>query len=252
MMIKRIVITIVTVFLSTDLLAQERYQVLLFTKSESYPWRHDSISEGVQMFKELSQFHHFGLTWTADSQVFDDEERLGTMDVVVFLNTSGDEILTDSQKEGFQNYMRNGGNFVGIHGASFTLMDWDWYIDMLGGVWDHHPGNHTAMVNVEQADHPSTTHLPDNWLITEEWYNFDRLSENINVLLTVDENTYPGGEMPDFHPIAWYQDNFEGNSRTFYTLLGHTEEIYSNNYFKQHILGAIWWAATGNTINNGN
>ena len=251
-MIKRIVITIVTAFLTTDLLAQERYQVLLFTKSESYPWRHDSISEGVQMFKELSQFHHFGLTWTADAQVFDDEERLGTMDVVVFLNTSGDEILTDSQKEGFQNYMRNGGNFVGIHGASFTLMDWDWYIDMLGGVWNHHPGNHTAIVKVEESGHPSTAHLPVNWLITEEWYNFDRLSENINVLLTVDENTYPGGEMRDFHPIAWYQDNFEGNSRTFYTLLGHTEEIYSDNYFKQHILGAIWWAATGNTISSSN
>lgn len=247
-MFKHTLFLLVFIFLSTDLLAQERYQVLLFTKSESYPWRHDSISDGVQMFKELSKFHHFGLTWTADSQIFDDDERIAKMDVVVFLNTSGDDILNESQKNGFQNYMRNGGNFVGIHGASYTMMEWDWYVEMLGGVWNRHPGNHTAMVNVERADHPSTAHLPQNWQVTEEWYNFDKLSENITVLLTVDEDSFSGGEMPDFHPIAWYQDNFEGSSRTFYTLLGHTEEIYSDSNFKQHILGAIWWAATGYAI----
>lgn len=252
-MIRRILLLfIATLFMAmpiaSEVMAQQRYQVLLFTKSESYPWRHNSISEGVQMFKELSQFHRFGLTWTADSQIFEDEERLSGMDVVVFFNTSGD-ILNETQKEGFQNYIRSGGNFVGIHGATFTMMEWEWYIGMLGGVWDRHPGIHTALVNVEQADHPSTTHLPANWLITEEWYNFLSLSDNIQVLLAVDETTYPGGEMPEYHPIAWYQDNFEGSSRTFYTLLGHTEEIYSDYNFQQHILGAIWWAATGHSIN---
>jgi len=250
-MVKRILITVTILFFFSDLMAlhlQERYQVLLFTRSETYPWRHSSISNGVEMFKELSQANHFGLTWTDDAEIFNDDERLNSMDVIVFMNTSGD-ILDDEQKNAFQDYIRNGGNFVGIHGASFTMMDWPWYIEMLGGVWNEHPGIHTAIVQKEEEYHPSVAHLPSTWVITEEWYNFERLSENIHVVLAVDEETYSGGQMPDYHPVAWYQDDFEG-SRTFYTLLGHTEEIYDNSWFRQHILGAVWWAATGAQVNN--
>ena len=240
------IILLVTVFLigADTAISQyaERYQVLLFTKSVSYPYRHDSISDGVQMFKELSKKHRFVLTWTADDEIFEDTERLAKMDVVVFFNTSGD-ILNKKQKKAFQQYIRNGGNFVGIHGATFTMMEWDWYIDLLGGVWNHHPGRHTAAVNV-QNHHPSTAHLPSTWIVTDEWYNFKDLSDNIKVLLTVDESTYPGGEMPEHHPIAWYQEDFEGG-RSFYTLLGHTQQAYEDPWYRQHILGALWWAAKG-------
>lgn len=239
---KKIILILICAFMASDVMAQ-RYEVLLFTKSESYPWRHNSLSNGVEMFKELSRANNFGLTWTADSEIFNDDERLQGMDVVVFMNTSGD-ILDDEQKEGFQQYIRNGGNFVGIHGASFTMMEWDWYIEMLGGVWDRHPGIHTAVIDVEDKTHPSTAHLPDRWVVTEEWYNFLRLSDNINVVMAVDETTYSGGEMPDYHPVAWYQDDFEG-ARTFFTLLGHREQSYDDPLFRQHILGAVWWAATG-------
>lgn len=245
-MITRLSLLLIVLLISIDTaLSQyaERYQVLLFTKSVSYPYRHDSISNGVEMFKDLSKKHRFGLTWTADAAIFDDTERLNGMDVVVFFNTSGD-ILNDSQKQGFQDYIRQGGNFVGIHGATFTMMDWPWYIDLLGGVWNEHPGRHTAAVNVEDSNHPSTAHLPSTWIVTDEWYDFEELSENITVALTVDEGTYPGGKMPDYHPIAWYQDDFEGG-RSYYTLLGHTAEAYDDPWFQQHILGALWWAAMG-------
>lgn len=245
-MYKKIILSVAVFLIGAETVISqhaERYQVLLFTKSVSYPYRHDSISDGVQMFKELSKKHRFGLSWTADAAIFDDTERLEKMDVVVFFNTSGD-ILNDSQKKAFQEYIRGGGNFVGIHGASFTMMDWPWYIDLLGGVWNHHPGRHTAAVNVQDKNHPATAHLPSTWIVTDEWYNFDKLSDNINVLLTVDEGTYPGGEMPEYHPIAWYQDDFEGG-RSFFTLLGHTQEVYNDPWFRQHILGALWWAAKG-------
>ncbi len=245
-MIKHILISILFFSFGTELLAMnlnDRFQVLLYTKSETYPWRHDSISNGVEMFKELSRANQFGLTWTDDAEIFNDHERLNSMDVVVFMNTSGD-ILDDEQKEAFQEYIRNGGNFVGIHGASFTMMEWDWYIELLGGVWNGHPGIHTATVDVEDRAHPATSHMPEKWIVTEEWYNFERLSDNINVLMAVDENTYEGGLMSDYHPVAWYQEDFEG-ARTFYTLMGHGERMYENELFRQHILGAVWWAATG-------
>ena len=78
---------------------QEQYQVLLFTKSLDY--QHLSVPSGVQMFKELSQDNHFGLTWTEQSDFFDDQAQLNSMDVIVFMNTSGD-ILNDDQRRALQ------------------------------------------------------------------------------------------------------------------------------------------------------
>jgi hypothetical protein len=54
---------------------QEQFQVLLFTKSLDF--HHLSISNGVQMFKELSQNNHFGLTWTEQSDFFDENHVVG-------------------------------------------------------------------------------------------------------------------------------------------------------------------------------
>jgi type 1 glutamine amidotransferase len=222
---------------------QEQFQVLLFTKSLDF--HHLSIQNGVSMFKELSQDNHFGLTWTEQSDFFDNQDQLNSMDVIVFMNTSGD-ILNDNQRVALQEYMRQGGNFVAIHSASFTMMEWPWYIELVGGVWNRHPnpGIWTGVINNEKADHPSAFHLPEKWLVTEEWYNYLEVSDNIEVVLSVDETTYPGGKMPGYHPIAWYQENFEGG-RSFHTGLGHPEGIYDEPWFRQHILGAVWWAATG-------
>ncbi|MEC8111836.1 MAG: ThuA domain-containing protein [Pseudomonadota bacterium] len=44
--------------------------------------------------------------------------------------------------------------------------------------------------------------------------------------------------------MAWYQENVDGG-RSFHTALGHPEGIYDNPWFRQHIMGAVWWAATG-------
>jgi uncharacterized protein len=222
---------------------QEQFQVLLFTKSLDF--QHLSVPSGVQMFKELSQDNHFGLTWTEQSDFFDDQEQLNSMDVIVFMNTSGD-ILNDSQRRALQDYIHQGGNFVAIHSATFTMMEWPWYVKLVGGVWNRHPnpGIWTAILNNEDPNHPSTAHLPKKSVVTEEWYNYLELSDNIEVVLTVDETAYPGGKMPNHHPMAWYQEDFEGG-RSFHKGLGHPEGIYDLPWFRQHILGAVWWAATG-------
>jgi type 1 glutamine amidotransferase len=75
-------------------------------------------------------------------------------------------------------------------------------------------------------------------------------------LLVVDEKTYDPirdwGQsktrgMGDFHPIAWYQE-FDGG-RSFYTALGHIPGLYNDEQFLVHIIGGIYWAATGKGIN---
>ena len=101
-MIKKTIVILIglTTFASSNSYAQrlqqnqEQFQVLLFTKSLDY--QHLSVPSGVQMFKELSQDNHFALTWTEQSDFFDVQEQLNSMDVIVFMNTSGD-ILNDNQ-----------------------------------------------------------------------------------------------------------------------------------------------------------
>ena len=47
----------------------------------------------------------------------------------------------------------------------------------------------------------------------------------------------PGGD----YPQAWYQDFGEG--RSFYTSLGHRDDIWSNDpVFQAHVVGGIRWA----------
>ncbi len=129
-----------------------------------------------------------------------------------------------------------------------SIDTWQWYSDLIGAKYDFHPGIHTAVLNIENNRHPATAHLPSSWIVTDEWYDFRELSDNINVLVTIDENTYPGDKMGNYHPVVWYQDSFEGGGRSFYTALGHPEELYDDPLYQQHILGALWWAATGTML----
>ncbi|MDR8393613.1 ThuA domain-containing protein [Aliifodinibius sp. S!AR15-10] len=255
-----VAITFLFIF-ETSFAQSERFQVLLITKVESYPHRHTSISNGAEMFKDLGRKYRFGVHWTDNTQIFDDPERMNEFDVIVFMNSAGN-ILNESQKRGFQDFIRNGGNFVGIHGAIYTFFEarspreeseatWQWYNDLIGAEYNFHPGQHIAVLNVEDHSHPSTAHLPANWVVMDEWYNFSEVSDDINVLLTIDENlssqgSYPGDQMGNVHPMAWYQDDFEGNgARSFYTMLGHPEDQYDDPMYRKHIAGAVWWAATG-------
>ena len=76
----------------------------------------------------------------------------------------------------------------------------------------------------------------------EEWYNFQNNPRpSVNVLVTVDESTYSGGNMGSDHPIAWHHD--VGDGRAWYTAMGHHEATYDDEDFRAHVLGGILWAA---------
>lgn len=66
------------------------------------------------------------------------------------------------------------------------------------------------------------------------------LSENVKVLLNLDEGSYKGGKHGASHPIAWAQE-YKGG-RSFYTGLGHTEADFAEQNFMKHLLGGIVWA----------
>ncbi|MEX2640741.1 MAG: ThuA domain-containing protein [Balneolales bacterium] len=212
--------------------------ILVYTKANGFV--HESRIPGAAALKLLGQEHNFQTTITSDSTMFA-PDILSRFDVVVFISTSG-TVLGDEGKKAFQNFIRNGGGFVGIHGASTTEYEWDWYGRLVGAYFDGHPRIQIATIHTTDQTHPSTKHFSARWQWEDEWYNWQAsLSENVNVLLTVDENTYEGGNHSDYHPIAWSQE-FDGG-RSWYTSLGHKAEYYTHPAFLEHLAGGIYWAA---------
>jgi len=175
------------------------------------------------------------------------------------LSTTG-EVLDDTGKTAFQNYLNNGGNFVGIHSSSDTLNTTAFYGKELGAYFDYHPELQNATIVVLDASHPSTENLPTDWPVRDEMYNFksDPRSVGAIVILTVDESSYTDDGTRRFnqgepHPIAWYQEHGAGvvssgtAGRSFYTSLGHLNETWEDELFMSHILGGIQWTLQANT-----
>lgn len=213
--------------------------ILVFSKTAGF--RHESIPAGLVALQKLATEHQFTIVATEDSTQFSDE-NLRRFNAVIFLNTTGN-ILDDDQQLAMERFIQAGGGFVGIHSATDTEWqgDWFWYRNLVGAVFTNHPNEpsnvQTATVQITDKNHPSTSALPDSFSLADEWYNFRDFYEFINVVAKVDEATYQGGEHNHDHPISWYHE-YDGG-RAFYTGLGHTDETFSNPEFLHHLLGGL-------------
>lgn len=208
-------------------------KILIFTKTDGF--RHESIPVGVEAMEELAADNGWETYHTEDASVFNGDS-LKEYSAVMFLSTTED-ILNGEQEEAFKGFIQNGGGFIGIHAAADTEYDWPWYGELVGAYFASHPQIQEAKMTVLDKDHPSTSHLPDEWVRTDEWYNYKDINTDINVLINLEESSYEGGENGDDHPIAWYHE-YDGG-RVFYTGGGHTDESYSEPLFLEHIRGGI-------------
>jgi type 1 glutamine amidotransferase len=231
--------------------AQTQFEVLVLAVPEK--WHRECIPVAKESFEQMARHHQFGLTWSTDPAVFDGD--LKKFAVIVFLNTPG-EVLKEKQRQRLQDYIHAGGGFVGVHMGIATTRAWPWYEQLAGRSFRIHPYIQTAVLHITDRNFPATMPLPDRWIWTDEWYEFDApLVPDLHVIMTVDESTYdptkiwPGQHaegMGAFHPVAWYQ-LFEGG-RSFVTALGHMPELYRDQTYLAHLYGGIYWAATGRGI----
>lgn len=215
-------------------------KVLIFSKTEGY--HHNSIDKGVQAITKMALQNGLMVDTTTDASFFN-EEQLAEYSVVIFLSTTGD-VLDHYQQADFERYIQSGGGFVGVHAAADTEYDWPWYNQLVGAYFLSHPSQQKATINILDKTHPSTKELPDTWEHFDEWYNYKNIVEGLNVLMNLDESSYEGGENGESHPIAWNRE-FDGG-RMFYTGLGHTDEVYSDTMFLNHLWGGIEYVIGNN------
>lgn len=191
--------------------------------------------------------------------------------IVMF--TNGNLPMDDSQRRAITDFVRGGKGFIGVHSATLTLYDYPEFGEMLGGYFRRAiRQGYPFVLKVEDRDHPATRMLGSSWPIVDEFYLFgtqawsaaapdenrDELFGNpipmgfsrdrVRVLLSIDteltdmeglEET--GMEKGGDYPQAWCRTFGEG--RSFYTAIGHSTDIWTNDpLFRAHLTGGIRWA----------
>ncbi|KAK4188584.1 ThuA-like domain-containing protein [Podospora australis] len=242
-----------TTSLNTDSMAT--FKALIFTRTVAY--RHDSIPAGIRAIERLASTHKFDTLHTDNPAVFNDK-TLAEYKVIVLLQCSGEFLDNASQIAALKTFVRNGGGVVGIHCASFAMQSEPWYARLIGAAFESHPDPcvQTVRFNTEEKDHSLVQRwctkgmgtgrqvmteggLVKEWEWTDEWYVYKETNEEIEQRVRV---LLRGGLHGENHPLAWYQEDFEGGT-SFYTSLGHFGEAYEDEGFCGHLARGIVWAA---------
>ena len=209
---------------------------------------HGNIATCVAVLQQLGKENGIATDVSNDPQVFT-MDNLKKYRVVIFANSNNKAFDTTEQKAAFQQFIHNGGGFVGIHSASGSERDNEWFWALLGGTFKKHPKLQTFTIKVVDRQHPATAHYPEatfRW--EDECYFLEHMPDGLHVLLAADLSTVNFDQKmqlhdPKFgadHPLAWCHE-FEGG-RSFYTALGHKNEYYNDPLFRKHLLGSIQWA----------
>jgi hypothetical protein len=189
----------------------------------------------------------------------------------VLMMTNGNLPMDEGQRRALVDFVRNGGGFVGAHNAALTFYDYPEFGEMLGGYFRSAiQQNHLFVLRIEDPNHPATRMLGSSWPIVDELYrygtapwNASRPDENIDVLfgnripmgfsrdrvrvlMSLDTRATDIEGLPDVeaggdYPQSWVREF--GQGRSFYTSLGHRDDIWTNDdVFRAHLVGGIRWA----------
>jgi type 1 glutamine amidotransferase len=231
------------------IVAQKQFKALLVTTTRG--WQHESVHNGVLAIQQMSVRNFFDVVLWEDSKGFTDK-FVAQFQVIIFLNTTGD-IFDSAQQKVLERFVESGKGFVGIHSASDTEYDWEWYTKLVGRMFHVHPAIQTARMKILDATFPGLQGFADNKLFTDELYEFGpEKTTGLHYILGVDESSYnpsvnwkdkKGTGMGALHPLAWYHE-YDGG-RSFYTALGHVPANFSDPAFLNHLYAGIFWAATG-------
>jgi len=241
-------------------------------------YKHTSLGPAEKAVIELGKTGGFDVTtvegYKQEAEKLDfsffTPEYLAGFDGLMMM-TNGNLPMTDAQKKALLDFVRSGKGFIGAHCASLTFYNYPEFGEMVGGYYRRSVlQNRIGVLKVEDPTHPATKMLGGSWPLVDEFYHFGtapwdaaRPKDNIDVLfgnpipmgftrdrvhvlLSLDTTKTNIDGMPDVvkggdYPQAWTREY--GKGRSFYTSLGHRDDIWSNDpVFRAHINGGIRWA----------
>lgn len=227
-----------------------RFKALVYYTTHAEEAHVDFAKDGVEFFKRLNSGNGYILEITTDLSGYP-YEKLKEYDVVVMLNDSPSS--TDERKA-FEQYMKNGGGWVGFHAAAYNdkNTNWPWFVEFLGGgvfYCNNWPPQPVKLVTDNQS-HPITKNLPPSFIAPEsEWYQWNpspRDNKDVEVLVSISPDNYPLGikdvvNFGDF-PVVWTNKKY----RMIYLNMGHGDDEFTDATQKLLFLNAFRWIVSQN------
>jgi hypothetical protein len=259
-----------TAFAQTN---KKHFNVIAFYTGRNDQAHISFMHEAHKWFSEMGKKYNFTYDSTKDWSNMN-AKFLAKYQAVVFLDTRVEDPV---QRKAFEEYMKNGGGWLGFHFAAFALTpsdfnaDWDWYHNEFLGSGQYVSNTWrpvSAYLRVEDHNHPATKGLPDIIKASpSEWYRWEedlRKNPDIKILLSVDSTSFPLGTGPKpheiwhsgYYPIVWTNKNY----KMVYFNFGHNDIDYEHHTNKElsHtfpnpdqeklIMNSLIWVATGKKV----
>jgi len=247
-----------------------KFKVIAFYTAKNDQAHISFVHEANKEFPELAAEYHFTYDSTSNWSNLN-AEFLSHYQVVIFLDTRPED---PTQRAAFQQYMENGGGWMGFHFSAFALTpsdvpaNWNWYHNTFLGSGQYVSNTWrptSAILRVEDHKHPATKHLPETFKSApNEWYRWEydlRKNPDIKILCSIDSTSFPLGTGPKqseiwhsgYYPVVWTNENF----KMIYFNMGHNDIDYEHHtnknlshtfdspMEKKLIIDALLWLGTG-------
>ncbi|MDI1255336.1 MAG: ThuA domain-containing protein [Flavobacterium sp.] len=242
-----------------------KFSVIAFYTGKNDQAHISFLHEANKWFAQKAQQHQFVYDTTSNWNNLN-AAFLSQYKVVLFLDTRPE---VPEQRVAFEAYMKNGGGWMGFHFAAFALddsdvkQDWDWYHNEFLGSGEYVSNTWrptSAILRIENKS-PALKNIPNTFLSApNEWYRWKndlRKNKNIDILLAIDEKSFPLGTGPKpyeiwhegYYPVVWTNKKYN----MIYFNMGHNDIDYESGTNKtlsytfeskdesQLILDALLW-----------
>ncbi|MEO3406646.1 ThuA domain-containing protein [Mucilaginibacter sp. CAU 1740] len=241
-----LLIAILFTAINANAQSKKKFNVIAFYTGRADLAHISFMHEANRWFPKMAEKYNFTYDST-NNWANMNPEFLAKYQVVVFLDTRADN---PEQRAAFEQYMKNGGAWMGFHFSAFALtpsafpQNWDWYHNEFLGSGQYvsntwHPT--PAILRVEDAKHPVTKGLPKTFKTNpNEWYRWEhdlRKNPDIDILLAVDSTSFPLGTGPKqyeiwhsgYYPVAWTNKKY----KMVYFNIGHNDMDYDGGTNKE-------------------
>lgn len=202
---------------------------------EANKWLHKTAKENDFSYDSTSNWNNLN------------KKFLTGYNVVLFLDTRPDSL---PHRQAFEEYMKNGGAWMGFHFAGFALtpsafpQNWDWYHNTFIGAGEYKSNTWrptSAVLKIEDKKHPIAKGLPEKFKTQpNEWYRWKndlKANPDIKILMSIDPSSFPLGTGPKQHeiwhegyyPVVWTNVKY----RMLYVNMGHNDIDYEGKTNKQ-------------------
>jgi hypothetical protein len=152
------------------------------------------------------------------------------------LDNSGPELMSAAQIDGLTRWVRDGGAFLSVHGASVCGKSGKGLQELTGGFFVEHPPAFTFTVYPVYGPHPITDGI-EAFSVHDEMY-IEQCDPSVNVhMLTVDRGVA--------HPLVWSKS--EGRGRVAHIAPGHFEAVWELEPYRRLMLQTIGWLTAQGT-----